>query len=230
STTTTIYQYFSDNGKKIKEIPIANWTARWSGLGELEWVKKYASSVSVENSFQGSRAESWKRNPGGPREPNRIEYEKNFNPLTGVTISWIGGIQSNVAYRWSRRVTDERTGGSTKNRSTTSGITVGSNYSARDFKIPIPVWPFKNLRLKNSVSFALTFESSFQRNEASSGEGEFNVTDETSSWRVSPSVEYSFSTAVKGNFSYEYAVRKSMRTGTVKSQEFGFRVNISIRG
>lgn len=232
SNSQTVFQYFDSDEITIRKFPVLNWNVRWTGLNDLEFVKKVASSVTVENSFQGRENESWRRSsPSSPKVPTRIEYEKSFSPVLGLSISWIGGISSNLRYNLTQRVTDERTGLITVSKSTTRTISASANYTARSgFKIPIPIWPFNNRRLQNSTSFSLTYNNNFELRETSVGGEKFTPTSETSSWTISPSIEYSFSTTVRGGFEYEYSVQKSDRTGTTKTQDFGFRVNISIRG
>jgi len=229
----TVWQYFGDDGVSIEKWPILNWSASWSGLGELDFVKKFATSVSFENSFRGNMTETWRgySHPDSQRTPTRIDYEKAFSPLAGMSISWIGGVSSNVRYNHTQRVNDERTGRGTKDKTTSETINLSASYNARKgFSIPLPVWPFKNRRFKNSTNFSLNYTYSHELRETS-GDGEtFEETDKTTSWSVSPSMEYTFSNTVRGGFSYEYGVRKSKRIPDVRSQEFSFRVNISIRG
>jgi len=235
TNTQTIWYYFGE-GTDIKSFPIVNWSASWSGLGELELVQKVANSVSVDNSFRGSETKQWQGFKDSTRQTTRIEYDKGFSPLIGLSITWRGGIGSNARYNFTQRVTDDRTGRGTKNRTITESIDVSANYTARK-GIKIPVWPFK--KMKNSTSFAFAYRYSKDKNETSASAGKdegststgtFTTLSKSSSWSITPSMEYSFSNAVKGGFSYEYGVRKSDRAPNVKSQEFSFRVNISIRG
>ena len=229
----TVWQFFGDDGVSIEELPILNWSASWSGLGEFEIVQKVATSVSFENSFRGNMTETWRgySHPDSQRTPTRIDYEKAFSPLAGVSVSWIGGVSSNIRYNHTQRVTDERTGRGTKDKTTSESINLSASYNARKgFSVPLPVWPFKNRRFKNSTNFSLNYTYSHEVRETSGDGDKFEETDKTTSWSVSPSMEYTFSNTVRGGFQYEYGVRKSKRVPDVKSQEFSFRVNISIRG
>ncbi len=232
SNTRTVFQMFRSNGTSIRAVPVVNWNFRWSGWERLSFLKELANSVSLDNSFQGSATESWRKSSAdSASETTRIEYDKSFSPLMGVSIAWKGGVGTSVRYNLSQRVFDERLGNETKSRDLTRTVSISSSYTSRKgFRIPIPVWPFRNRRLKNTTSFSLTYDNSFTKSENSAGGEKFSTSNETSSWSVRPSIEYTFSTTVRGGFHYEYAVQKSDRTGETKSQDFGFSVNISIRG
>ena len=229
----TVWQYFGDDGVTIETVPILNWSASWSGLGDFDFVKRFATSVNLENSFRGSLTETWRgySHPDSQKTPTRIDYEKGFSPLAGMSISWIGGVSSNLRYNMTERVNDERTGRGTTNKTTSESINLTASYNAKKgFSVPIPMWPFKNRRFKNSTNFSLNYTYSHEVRQTSGDGKNFEETDKTKSWSVSPSMEYTFSNTVRGGFQYEYGVRQSKRVPDVTSQEFSFRVNISIRG
>lgn len=227
----TVYQYFGSDGVTIKEVPAANWGIRWGGWERLPYISEWANSVSLDQSFQGSRTEQWRRvHPDSSREVTGIDYQKGFQPLLGITFAWKGGIGSNVRYNWNRDVSDQRTGLGAKGRNTTSSLSVTSSYTSRSgFRVPIPVWPFKNRRFNNSTTFALTFSSNNTKRESAARGAGFSSSSWSKSWSVTPTIEYSFSTTVRGGFRYTYSTQQNNLTSS-RSQEFGFTVNISIRG
>ncbi len=230
----TAFHYFADD-VKVQELPLVNWSASWSGLSDLEFVKKFANSITLENSFRGSKSENWRaeKDTSGVlrRRTTRVEYDNSFSPLLGITVNWLHGISSNARYNFTQRVTDDRTSRGTITRNTNRSVNVSGSYTARQgFKIPLPFWPFNNARLKNSTSFSMNFTYSKEKSETSAEGNPFDINNDGKSWLISPSVEYSFSSTVRGGFSYEYGVRESNRAPNVKSQDFSFRVNISIRG
>lgn len=231
SNSSTMWHYFPAGESELKSFPILNYSASWSGLSDFEFVKKFANSVSVQNAFNGSSSETWQfYRIDSVKTINSVSYDKSFSPLLGMSFGWKMGISSSMSYNFTQRVTDNRSMNS-KTRSVNESMSFQSNYTSRKgFRIPIPIWPFKNRRFKNSTSFALSYQFSKEYTETSTNNEEFSEPNKSTSWSVSPSIDYSFSTTVKGGFDYEYGVRNTQLLGKVSSQEFSFRVNISIRG
>lgn len=231
SNSSTAWHYFQDGDSAPKSFPILNYSASWSGLSQLEFVKRFANSINVTNSFSGNKSETWQfRRIDSVRTVNTISYDKSFSPLLGMSFNWKKGISSTMGYNFSQRV-EENHSMNSKTRNVNESMTFQTNYTSRKgFRIPIPVWPFKNRRFKNSTSFAIQYQFSRDRRETSNNDEDFSDPSTSTSWSVSPSIDYSFSSTVKGGFDYEYGVRRTQQQGKVKSQEFSFRVNISIRG
>jgi hypothetical protein len=231
SSQRPVFQYFGSDGVTIKSIPAANWGIRWSGWESLPYLRDWATSVALDQSFTGSATEQWRRaRPDSAKEVGNIDYEKNFSPLLGITFAWKGGVSTTVRYNWNRTVQDSRTALNAKTRNTTSSVAINGSYQSRTgFRVPIPVWPFNNRRFNNSTTFSLAFTSTGTRRESAARGAGFSTSSWNKSWSLTPNIEYSFSSAVRGTFRYAYSVQKSNLNAT-KSQEFGFTVNISIRG
>ncbi len=233
STQRPVFMYFGKDKTSIKKLPSANWGIRWSGWESLPYLKEWATSISLDNNFNGSQTEQWRKvTRDTTREVTNVDYEKSFQPLLGINFAWKGGVGTNVRYNWNQAVQDSRIGNNSKSRNTTAAISVTGSYTSRKgFSIPIPVWPFKNRRFDNSTTFSLAFNSNSTTRESAARGAGFTVAPggKSSSWSVSPSVDYTFSSAVRGGFRYTYSAQKSQQTSS-KSQEFGFTVNISIRG
>lgn len=234
SYTWTVWQSFEADDITIKTIPMVNWSIRWGGWERLPILERLATSVTLNNSFHGNQRETWTKSVDDKkRETQRREYEKNFSPLLGISFSWKHGISTDASFNLTQRVSDE-TLGDRINKDLQRNIRLRGSYtSSKGFRIPIPVWPFRNRRFKNSTTFALAYEYNYSRSESSAGKEKFdpdNPDREESSWSIRPSIDYRFSNTVSGGFHYEYAVNKSMVTGETRSQDFGFQINISIRG
>jgi len=232
--TRTVWQYFDSDGITIKSIPALNWSINWSGWERLPVLNRLATSVSLNNSFSGQSRESWTKSINdSARVTQSVDYEKNFAPLIGLSISWKGGISSDASLTINQTVTDQRIG-KRKTKNYSREFRLRGGYTTRKgFRIPIPVWPFKNRRLKNQTSFSLTYENRNSRAESSANNARFNKDDpdrEDKSWSLRPSIDYKFSNMVTGSFHYEYAVQESQIRGRTQSQDFGFEVRITIRG
>jgi cell surface protein SprA len=194
-------------------------------------VKIFANSINVTNSFNGNKSETWQfRRIDSVKTVNTVSYDKTFSPLLCLSFNWKKGISSTMGYNFTQRV-EENHSMNSKTRNINESMTFQTNYTSRKgFRIPIPIWPFKNRRFKNSTSFALNYQFSRDRRETSNNDEDFSDPTTSTSWSVSPSIDYSFSSTVKGGFDYEYGIRRTQQQGKVSSQEFSFRVNISIRG
>ncbi|NQU05633.1 MAG: hypothetical protein HQ568_06030 [Calditrichaeota bacterium] len=231
SYSWTVWQSFGSDKVSINSIPILNWTVRWSGWEKLPFITNFANSVTLNNSFRGNERDSWDKSVNDTiRVTTRAEYEKNFSPLVGITFSWKKGISTDASYNMTQRVVDERKN-NRKTKDLTQQFRLRAGYtSQKGFRVPIPVWPFKNRRFKNSTTFSLAYEYSVNKAESSASDAVFTKDREESSWSVRPSIDYRFSSTVTGGFHYEYAVTESINTGKNTSQDFGFSINISIRG
>lgn len=225
---SSVFQYFAPNGIDVKKLPFVNYTLRWGGWEQIALVKDYASSIVLENGFRGSATEQWQRvNPDSAEKITSIEYEKSFQPLASMTISWKGGVGTTIRYNWSTQVSDQRVGKS-KSRNTNGTLVLTASYTSNT-GFAIPIWPFKNHRFRNTTTFSLNASGSNQKRESSANNGPFSESSKTSAWSISPQIDYSFSTSVHGGFRYTYSYQSS-KLSTNTSQELGFNVNISLRG
>lgn len=231
SYSWTVWQSFDTDEITIKSFPILNWTIRWGGWEKLAFLENLASSITLNNAFRGNERESWNKSVNDTaRVTQRIEYEKSFSPLAGITFNWKKGISTDASYNHTQRVTDELIG-DRKTKDLTQQLRLRAGYtSQKGFRVPIPVWPFKNRRFQNSTTFSLAYEYSINKSHSSASGEAFTLDREEKSWSVRPSIDYRFSSTVTGGFHYEYAVTESMNTGKNTSQDFGFSINISIRG
>ncbi|MBZ0265327.1 cell surface protein SprA [bacterium] len=240
SHTRSAFLTYGDDNVTPKLLDAPNWTLRWSGLEQLPVISKVTQSVTLEHSYNGSATEEWTEQPEVigegetqetrfVRQVSRRSFEKTFSPLAGLNITWKYGISTNIRYNYSVRL-DEQPKNNSRPRDTNTGISVQANYTRKTgFRIPIPIWPFKNRRFSNETTFSLAYDSNSILKENQSNEGEFKVVTETKSWSFTPSLRYNFSRTVNGGIRYKYGVTEAA-TSTTQYQEFGINVNISIRG
>ncbi|MDP8229431.1 MAG: hypothetical protein P9M15_08265, partial [Candidatus Electryoneaceae bacterium] len=228
SDSRTVWYGFESDDISIWEIPILNWSARWSGWESLPVLDKLANSVTLENGFQGRMTQQWERTANDTtRRITRTEYERRFAPLLGISFTWKGGVGSSIRYSTTETIMEGGMG--TKTRNTNRSITASANYSLRK-GIRIPIWPFRNKRLKNNTSFSLSYNNTLTSAETSTDKAGFEEGSRMSSWSLSPEMTYTFSSTVRGSVRYEYAVRRTKRDGETSWQDLKFSVNISIRG
>ena len=221
------YMFSSDDGS-VKRFPFLNLSARLTGLEKLPLFTKYAQTVTLESGINGKVTSNWNNS-----KSNIIQhsYRREFYPLLSLSISWKGGISTNFKLNKSQTLND-MIQADQKSRSSESSISITANYTRKTgFRIPIPVWPFKNKRFKNNTTFSFTFSYSTKKDEMLSGNAtKFNLTTKTSNWSLKPHITYAFSNTVTGGVHYETGGSISNLTGKTSFHEFGFNVNISIRG
>lgn len=220
--------YFKTGGDSIDvfEIPIPEWSISWSGWEKFPAFQKFAETVTLENTFIGSRTTTWTERK---ENVNKYDYSRNFNPLLGINMTFKRGITANLRYNLTETGSVAKIPTASKSRTKQSNLQLSASYSLKTgFQIPIPVWPFKNKRFKNNTTFALAFNMSNNRTENEAA-GKFTETNFNKTWSVKPSLDYTFSNTVTGGMHFEYGSNKS-KTGDSNFQEFGIRVNITIRG
>ncbi|MFH1861453.1 MAG: cell surface protein SprA [bacterium] len=226
-TQSRLY-FFKTSGDSIGvfEIPIPEWTLTWTGLEKFALFEKLAKTVSLDHSFTGSRTTTW-----NDQQDNvtKHDYTRNFSPLVGLNITWNKGITSNIRYNWTETGSVVKIPTPAKSRTRQSNASVTVSYSMKTgFRIPIPIWPFKNKRFSNNTTIGLnlSYSSSHTENEAL---GKFIETNFTNNWSIKPSLDYTFSNTVTGGMHFEYGSNKS-KLSESNFQEFGLTVNITIRG
>jgi hypothetical protein len=220
--------FFKMGGDSIDvfEIPIPEWSITWSGWEKFPTFEKIAETVSLEHIFVGSKTTSWQDQRDNV---TKHDYSRNFSPLLGVNMTFKKGITGSIRYSWSETGSVVMIPTPSKTRTRQTSLQISASYSLKTgFRIPIPVWPFKNKRFKNNTTFALAFNMSGNTSENEAG-GEFVETNFSKNWSIKPSMDYTFSNTVTGGLHFEYGSNKS-KTGDSNYQEFGLRVNITIRG
>jgi len=175
-------------------------------------------------------SESWKDRASNITKRN---HNASFRPLVGLSITWKNSMTTSIDYTKSLKVDETYTNGinSGENKTFVNSINAKVNYSKRsNFRIPIPIWPFKNMKLKNNIDFSLSFTYSSNLNKSNLQGGRDVDRGKTEKWSLRPNINYSFSNTVTGGAFFEMGQTKSKLNGTIKTQELGINVNISIRG
>ncbi len=159
------------------------------------------------------------------------DRDAKFAPLVGLNLSFKNGMTVSMRYNTSETVSLTKGFGDGATKMSRNDFSFTANYSKRgDFRIPLPVWPFKNMRLKNSVDLSVTFSLGSDVTMKKIGEGGYEVTNETSKWFFKPNLNYSFSDRVRGGAHLEIGKNHHKMLGDTSYKEFGIDVSISIRG
>ncbi|MBN2091536.1 hypothetical protein JW964_18125, partial [candidate division KSB1 bacterium] len=207
--------------------PFPDWTFRWSGLEKIPFVKKIATRVSLDHAYSGETRDKWTNSIS---EINNITTTSNWRPLVGMNMTLKKNITLNFRYNISESVDDNKKYATGANKRSSSDLSLTANYSKRGgFRIPLPIWPFKNKELKNNIDLSLTL-SSTSNESFMTREGKWIPKDSNEKWEFKPTMRYSFSDRVTGGMFFTVGKTKNKMIGDTSLQEFGIDVNISIRG
>lgn len=212
------------------DLPFPQWTVRVSGLEKLPLVKKYFQTVSLDHGYSGQFDQTFNVDKG-KEVITKDDRSSKFSPLAGVSMSLKNGMTMSVRFTKSENTSLSKGFGVGGTRTTVQDISLSAQYRKQsNFRIPIPVWPFKNMRLKNSINLQVTVSSNSNVTRKSRSGGEYEVTAETSKWFFKPDLQYSFSDRVNGGAFLELGKTHNKLIGDSSYYEFGINANISIRG
>lgn len=221
------FYLFSKKDGSVNAFPFVNYSARLTGLEKTALFEKYTQSVSLETAYSGKTSTNWNNDKS---DIYKRTYERNLSPLVGLNITWKGGISSNFQLKKTQSITDNTDNSNSRSSNTTISIT--GNYNRKTgFRVPIPVWPFKNKRFENNTTFSMTFTYSNRIDEImADASTKFTETQKNNQWSVTPKIDYTFSNTVTGGVHYEMGATNDKLNGKTSFYEFGFNVRITIRG
>ncbi|MFC1481876.1 cell surface protein SprA [Candidatus Neomarinimicrobiota bacterium] len=203
-------------------VPFINWGLRWSNLENLPILKLLKWKVSLDHQFSGDRSTGRQNDKAGTEK-----YKRSFSPLVGLTMNFDNGITANARMSVNNTLARDEAGDA---KTAGTQMSAALSYMRRGgINLPLPF--LKDLNLQNSVNFSLDFV--YSNNIAENRRGtakKFAVTKEGSSWSITPRITYTFSTKVTGTIRYSYGEDKDNFYGTRIVRDFGFDVNIAIRG
>ena len=228
------FYYYSTTKKKLTWYDVPNYSIRWSGLEQFVLLQNFTQAVSLDHAFNGNVTENWsvifdQVKQAQARQTLKKGYTKSFAPLAGLTITWKFGISSNVRYNWSQTLSQDGLNGQL-DRSTTQSVSFQTNYTRKSgFRIPLPIWPFKNRSFNNETTFSLAYDNRKTLGERKLLDEDWTSNNQSSDWSLTPSINYKFSRSVSGSARYKYGVTSTIQN-TRRYQEFGINVNIAIHG
>jgi len=231
TSTTQTTGTITETRLKIKDkyVNFPDWTVRWSGLEKLALFGFFADRVSLDHSRTGRKVTKWY---GKKTSITGESFDCDFRPFLGLTMVLKKGINVNLQYNKSSSETMSRSGGKGGSRHRNENFMLTVNYSkSGGFKIPLPIWPFKNKKIQNNMDFSMSVIKSKDINEIMRGEhGTYVETACNEKWSIAPKLTYSFSSTVRGGVHFEIGKNKSKLAGETAIKEFGINVNISITG
>ncbi|MFQ6612649.1 MAG: cell surface protein SprA [Fidelibacterota bacterium] len=241
----TLSRDYLSYGKHLNSgFPFVGWSLRWTGLERNRYLRKWVRTVSLDHAVSGKEARSWQfeqfKGPAMPlfavgnfisanhEQERSTRVNINFSPVIGVTLALKNGVA--VTLRHNRTLSrDESPNGGQKLLSDRS-YNATANYMRRGgFTIPIPF--FNDFKVQNQVNFTFNFDMNKNRTQQKALQAtKFAETAFTSSWKTGIRITYSFSNNVSGSIIWEYRESDSKHTGKKIDRDFGFDVNLAIRG
>ena len=233
------YGSFLENG-----FPFVGWSVRLTGLERNKFISKYVNSLSFDHATTGKESRSWQFDQfAGPpisffaiddfisnysdnQRTSRVNM--NFTPLIGATVALKKGVSLNM--RHNRTLSKEITANGGQKIFNDQSYLLSANYAHKGgFSIPVPF--FDNYKVNNQVNFTFNFDMNKNRTLQKAQEAtKFAETTFTSSWKSGLRLTYSFSKSVSGSMVWEYRENDSKHTGKKVDRDFGFDVNLAIRG
>lgn len=168
--------YGGESSSKIKltsfpKIPDANWRITYNGLSKIEWVKEYASNITISNSytsnynvgsFQTILPGDTNSSPNltGDNQPQyqirQISIVESWGPFLGIDITFVNNINAKLEYKRDRAMNFSLTNGQMSEQSG-SGWTFGTGYKTKDLAIPLLGGNGRRLVLENEINMRLDF-------------------------------------------------------------------------
>ena len=210
-------------------FPMPSFNLRYSGLKDIEWLKKYITGASLDMNYAGKKTA--KQDKGVLTGET---YSIAFSPLIGLSIQGKGSINGSLNYSLTKNISNTINVEEliTSNQNFNQSVNAGISYSHRGgMTIPLPMMEDKYL--ENNIDFRLevayTHEQEFIGTESASSI-KFRENSFTKTLSARPSIQYSFTDKVSGNISYDYRITDTRAHGQQNVGDFQFGVNIQIKG
>ena len=232
-------------GKHLEDgFPFVGWSIRLTGLERNKFIGRFVRTMSLDHATNGKETRAWQFDQfSGPTMPffglddfvtkykdneRSSTVNMNFSPLLGATISLKKGVAINM--RHNRTISREELPNGGQKIFHDQSYLITANYTHRGgFTIPLPF--LDNYKVNNQVNFTFNFDMNKNRTlQKAQVATKFAETAFTSSWKTGIRLTYSFSKSVSGSMIWEYRENDSKHTGKKIDRDFGFDVNLAIRG
>ncbi len=210
-------------GKDGKDgFPFPSWQVRIGGLEKIPFLDKVFSTLSASHSFTGKEQVTIK-----DTVEQMSSYRYGFQPLISMSMKFKNKMSSDFRVTTGKTITNNPQGVSVSNQ---FGAAFNMSYKRKGgITIPLPFMEKK--RLENNIDFTLSLEYSASNTEQKQNTMEkFTTTDDRSSFSIKPRIGYSFTSKVTGGAFLQYQIIDDKRIGERKNMNYGFDVNIAIRG
>ena len=211
---------------KDTKLPLPEYSMQVSNLQNLAILRSFTNVVSLSHGYHGSKSVN---RVGFGNTVNSTRFESGFRPLAGIGITWKKGINSSLAYDTQLNHNLDQTGAERKDFNNT--IRADANFrwsSGLNLSLPFGLMQGK---IKNDVRFNIAFSKTDTRNLAKPPRTtKFLEQNKTSYMSLKPTIQYSFTQHINGNFFYEWKSNYSKLSKKTTTRDFGMNVSISIEG
>ena len=225
SNKTVSYYPLGVYGDQGLHLP--SWGLTWSGLEKLDFIKNNFRSFKFSHNAKGHKGLVYQNG-----ELIKNDYTLLFSPLIKLSSRTKGEnpIDFELGSRYGLDIFYE---GSSIEHDISTQIYSKIEYS-RSKGMYIPIFFFRDLDLKNTVSFSFSADyeisSKLVAYEKIDNKDQLILDDTSNKISVSPKMSYQFSQWVNGNIFYKYILIDDISTGVRDEQDFGFNITIQIRG
>jgi hypothetical protein len=214
-----------------KRFAFPAWNFRVTGIEKLFFFSHIANVISLDHSYEGKKKTTWRNQESSTQT---VDYSSNFQPLIGMNFNWKLGITSSLRYFKTDLQADNFTTGSIRtSKTSTNGFQFQTDYqSAGGFRIPIPIWPFKNKVYQGTLNATLVANVSNSvsyRPPLNSIENNLEEAESSSKWSIRQQMNYTFSTIITGGLFFEKGATQSKSIGTISYWEFGVQMDMALR-
>ncbi|MCB0736196.1 MAG: cell surface protein SprA, partial [Bacteroidetes bacterium] len=152
-------------------IPLPNWRVNYSGLGQIEPLKKYIRSASLNHSYRSTytisnfiSALEYDQDQNilsvlkdtldylPQFQIQQISIAEQFGPLAGIDVTWKNNLSTKFEYTKSRTVALNFSNFQVQEM-TESAIVIGAGYRTKELKLPFIKIEGKPAILKNDINF-----------------------------------------------------------------------------
>ncbi|HNZ36284.1 MAG TPA: cell surface protein SprA [Candidatus Marinimicrobia bacterium] len=219
-TLTRDYIPSGINGKD--GFPFPSWSLTWSQLEKYQIFSKYFKKLSLDHGFSGK--ESIITQNGKEMSSS---YKRYFQPLIGLSMQFVNDISASARVTSGQSI-NNASGGTTIIDD--AGASISLSWQKKGgLSIPLPF--MKDKQLKNNITFSANFDYTNSTTRAKQGSAtKFAVTAKSNSWKTTPRINYTFTDKVTGGLFFEYGESYNRLTGKRVTRNYGFDVNIAIRG
>ncbi|MBN2281437.1 MAG: cell surface protein SprA [Candidatus Marinimicrobia bacterium] len=219
---TIAEDYFPGGEFGNEGFPFPNWQLKVGGLEKIPGVDKIFKSFSITHGFSGKKSENYKDG-----ELLNSNYQMRFSPLVSFSMKFAKDITSNFSVTSTKSITNGETG---VDRATTFGMTADISYKRKGgMTIPLPF--MENKRLDNNIDFTMNIEyNTAKADQKTLTMTKYSSKDNRMTISIKPRIGYSFTQKVTGGVFFQYQIQDDARIGERKNMNYGFDVNIAIRG
>jgi len=213
-------------GTKGKDgFPFPGWSLTWSQLEKYSLFTKIFKKLSLDHGFSGKEMITSQNG-----KEISSSYKMYFQPLIGLSMQFVNDISASARVTGGQTINNTSSGKGGTTKIDDAAISATINWQKKGgLTIPLPF--LKDKRLENALTFSANIDYSTSQTRARNDNAKkFGITAKSRAWKTTPKINYTFSKKVTGGVFFEYGESYNKNTGQRITRNYGFDVNIAIRG